>query len=106
MHRTAFHVFLLTIMVLGTFAIGHPLGAGAQSTTPAASPGAGGPLETLVEAIIPAASIPLAPSRLFFLGHISITRRLLRGARVRLPGAIATPWAAGGDATAGNFTAR
>ena len=45
-------------IALGVFVIGRPLGTAAQDATPAASPGTGGSPDTLVEAMIPAASIP------------------------------------------------
>jgi hypothetical protein len=52
--------------------MGAPILATAQEATPAASAAAAGPPEILVEAIIPAESIPAATERLFFLGLVTI----------------------------------
>ena len=72
MRRATFLVSVIAVVMLGALAVGRPLGAAIQDATPVASPGAEGPPETLVEATIPAESIPPASSRLFFLGHVTI----------------------------------
>ena len=64
MRRVTFLVSVIAVLLLGVLAVGRPLGAAAQEATPAASPGAEGPPEILVEAIIPAESIPPVPAPL------------------------------------------
>ena len=72
MPRVMFLVSFIAVLVLGPLAVGRPSGAAAQAATPTGSPAAGEPPEILVEAIIPAESIPPAESRLFILGLVTM----------------------------------